>query len=112
MTANKDDMLVVGDPLAQMLVQSAKNQIYINRLIYIYNHICICMALNIKAIEIFDKADTYYILIVPSKMQMFNCMPTLHHLVDIILKQEVLNIANIVNFVPQAFINKNQSTDQ
>jgi hypothetical protein len=58
------------------------------------------MAPNIKAIEIFDEADTYYILIVPSKMQMSNCMPTLHYLVDIILKQEVLNIDNIANLVP------------
>jgi hypothetical protein len=64
------------------------------------------------AIEIFNKADTYYILIVPSKMQMSNCIPTLQHLVDIIRKQEVLNIANIVNLVPQVFINKNQSTDK
>jgi hypothetical protein len=70
------------------------------------------MTPNIKAIEIFDKPDTYYILIVPSKIQMSNCMPTLHHLVDIILKQEVLNIVNIANLIPQAFINKNQSTDK
>jgi hypothetical protein len=64
------------------------------------------------AIEIFDKADTYYILIVLSKMQMFNCMTILHHLIDIICKQEVLNIVNITSLVSHAFVNKNQGTDK
>jgi hypothetical protein len=50
------------------------------------------MDLNIKAIGIFDKANTYYILIVLSNMQISNCMPTLHHLVDIILEQKILNM--------------------
>jgi hypothetical protein len=57
------------------------------------------MTLNIKAIEIFDKADTYYIVIVPSKMPISNCMPTIYHLFDIILKQEVLNKVNIANLI-------------
>ena len=62
------------------------------------------------AIEIFNKVDTYYILIVPSKVQMLICMPTLQHLTYIICKQEVLNIVNIANLVPQGLVNKNQST--
>jgi hypothetical protein len=33
-------------------------------------------------------------------LQMFNCMHTLHHLMDIIYKQVVLNIVNIANLVP------------
>ena len=43
---------------------------------------------------------------------MFNCMPTLHHLTNIIRKQEALNIVNIVNLIPQTLVNKNQSTDK
>ena len=38
-------------------------------------------------------------------------MPTLHHLTNIIRKQEVLNIVNIANLVPHGLINENQSTD-
>ena len=63
-------------------------------------------------IEIFDKVDTYYIPIVPSKVQILNCIPTLHHLTNIIRKQEVLNTVNIINLVPQGLVNKNQSMDK
>ena len=44
-------------------------------------------------------------------MKTCNCMPTLHHLTNIIRKQEVLNIVNIANLVPHGLINENQSTD-
>ena len=39
-------------------------------------------------------------------------MPTLHHLTNIIPKQEVLNIVNIVNLVPQGIVNEIQCTDK
>ena len=39
-------------------------------------------------------------------------MPTLHQLTNIILKQEVVNILNIANLVPQGIINENQCTDK
>src|SRR6185312_2267237 len=39
-------------------------------------------------------------------------MPTLHHLTNIILKQEVVNILNITNLVPQGIVNENQCTDK
>ena len=41
-----------------------------------------------------------------SRMQMSHCMPTLHHLTNIICLHEVLNIVNITNLVPQVFVNK------
>ena len=69
------------------------------------------MGLMYSIKSIFDKVDTYYILIVPSKVQMLICMPTLQHLTYIICKQEVLNIVNIANLVPHGLINENQSTD-
>ena len=37
------------------------------------------------------------------KVQMLNCMPTLHHLT---------NIVNIANLVPQSLVKNNQSTDK
>ena len=39
-------------------------------------------------------------------------MPTLHHLTNIIPKQEVVNILNIANLVPQGIVNENQCTDK
>ena len=39
-------------------------------------------------------------------------MPTLHQLTNIILKQEVVNILNIANLVPQGIVNENQCTDK
>ena len=51
-------------------------------------------------IEVYGKVDTYYILIVPSKVQMLNCMPTLHRIIPNSQARctEQVNIVNILCF--------------